>query len=103
QKAVQGRAREERVAEQLGELVHRAIRRHDSGRALIAVADDLVQVERLVTRERPEPEVVDDQEVGAAQTGERAAHIRSDLESRTASRAVSGLRWLTRRRTPPRS
>lgn len=55
-------AGEERVAEQRGPLLERAIGR-DPGTTLVALADELVQVLRLVRAHRAEPKVVEHGEV----------------------------------------
>ena len=103
--AVHRGACEQRVTEELRELVDGAVRRDQRRAALIALPNDLVEVERLVARERPEPEVVDDEQVGRSEaehppvvTAVRASGaellqhvVRGDVEDRVARSTRDGL------------
>ncbi len=71
EQAVHGGAGHEWVAKERRPLVDGPIRRDDRRAVLVALSDDLVEVDRLVVAQRAEPEVVDDQQIGAdeAETG----------------------------------
>lgn len=60
-------AGEDWVAEERTELADVALGGDDGGAALVAAADDLVEVEGLFAAEWPEAEVVDDEEVGSGE------------------------------------
>src|SRR5690606_40520504 len=70
--AVHGGAGEEGVAEEWRPLLDGPVRGEDGRAALIALSDDLVEVDRLVVDKRPEAEVVDDEEVGRGEAGHPA-------------------------------
>lgn len=63
--AVDGGLREDGVVEERDPLVDRAIAGEDRRGAPVPFEDDLVEVARLAGVEPPEPEVVDDEDVGA--------------------------------------
>lgn len=60
---VHGCGGKEGVREDSRELIDVAIRRDDEGATLVALADDLVEVERLLATERSQPEIVDHENV----------------------------------------
>ena len=59
---------EDRIIEQSDPLVDRAVACHDRRSAPVPFDDDLVEVARLLSREAPEPEVIDDEQVRCEQT-----------------------------------
>jgi hypothetical protein len=63
EEAVHCGAGEECVAEERRELFDGAVGGEDRRAVLVALADDLVEVDRLAAGERAEAEVVDDQQV----------------------------------------
>ena len=63
---------EERVGEESGEFVDVAVGGDDEGALLVALADDLVEVEGLLTDEGTEAEVIDHEDVDLGESGETA-------------------------------
>src|SRR5215471_4207885 len=72
QEAIEGGTGQEWVEEERRPFVQRAVRRDDERAALVALADDLVEVHGLLALERAEAQVVDDQQVGSREAGEAA-------------------------------
>jgi hypothetical protein len=70
QQAVHGRARQQRIAEELMELVGVAVRGDDGRATFVSEPDDLVEVDRLVAFEWSESEVVDDEQVHLGESHE---------------------------------
>src|SRR5437867_4631126 len=99
EEAIEGGPGEERVVEKRRPLLERAVRGDDEGAALVALADDLVEVHRLLALEGTEAEIVDDQQVRAREAGEtaveggvrpRRAELGEELVRRGVEDAVAG-------------
>ena len=75
QQAVHRGAGEELVAEERVPLLDRAVRRDDQRTALVAAPDELVEVERFFVSERPQAEIVEDQQVGVAREAREASLV----------------------------
>nr|WP_276598787.1 hypothetical protein [Nannocystis sp. SCPEA4] len=67
QEPVGGGAGKEFVLEERRPFLDRAIRGDDQGAALVALADDFVEVERFVVLQRAQAEVVDDEQIGCGE------------------------------------
>lgn len=68
--AIEGALGEDRIVEQSDPLVDGPVAGDDGGGAPVAFEDDLVEVTRLFRAEAPEPEVIEDEEVGGEQAAE---------------------------------
>ncbi len=96
---IEGRTGEERIVEERGPLVERAIRGEDERATLVALTNDLVEIHGLLALERAQPEVVDDQEIGRREAQESAivrgiragrAELREELMRRGVEDGVAG-------------
>ena len=74
EQAIHGGAGEERVAEESVQLVDGAVGGQQGGGVLVALADDLVEVDGFVAREGAQAEVVEDEKVGGGEA-EHAALV----------------------------
>ena len=99
QEPVHGCAGKQRVAEERVPLLDGAVGGDDHGAALVAPPDDLVEVEGLVAGERPQAEVVEDEEVGAREApdlllvaliGPRCAQLHEQVVERHVEGRVAG-------------
>ena len=62
--AVEGAVGQDRIVEERDPLVHRPVARDEGRGAAAPLDEDVVDVARLLRRERAEPEVVEDEEIG---------------------------------------
>ena len=72
QEAIHGGGGEEGVAEEGIPLGDVAVGGDEGGAPFVALADDLVEVHRLIVGERPEAEVINDEEPRRGETGQLA-------------------------------